>query len=165
MKKSTRIGVMLALALGAGALALPSQVAFAGSDTSSAASGESGQLSAGLIIPKMDAALGRKLFATKGCAVCHSINGIGGEDAPPLDAAYMDTPMNPFEFAARMWRGAEVMFAMQRSELGEVIDLNGEELAAIIAFVHDAEEQAKYTKNDWSKTVADLIEAAHAEGD
>jgi len=159
MKKLPLSGFMVALALGAGALALPSvQMAFASSDTPAL-------LSTGLIVPQMDASLGRELFATKGCAVCHSVNGIGGEDAPPLDAEYMDTMMNPFEFAARMWRASEAMIAMQRSELGDIIiDLTGEELAAITAFVHDPKEQAKYTEDDWSKTVADLIAAAHAEG-
>lgn len=43
-------------------------------------------LSAGLMMPSMDAANGRKLFASKGCVVCHEVNGIGGTDAAPLDA-------------------------------------------------------------------------------
>ncbi|VAW17448.1 hypothetical protein MNBD_ALPHA12-750 [hydrothermal vent metagenome] len=158
MKKSSLSGFMLALALGAGALALSStQAVFAASDSPAI-------LSTGLIVPEMDAALGRELFATKGCAVCHSVNGIGGEDAPPLDAEYMDAMMNPFEFATRMWRAADAMRAMQRSEWGDVIDLTGEELAAITAFVHDPQEQAKYTKDDWSEKVADLIAEAQAGG-
>src|SRR3546814_3672335 len=71
----------------------------------------------GLMMPSMDAARGRQLFASKGCVVCHSVNGVGGENAPPLDASTMSMPMNPFEFAARMWRGAEAMVALQREEL------------------------------------------------
>ena len=67
-----------------------------------------------LAFPVMDPANGRKLFGSKGCVVCHSINNIGGEDAPKLDAATMQPMMNPFEFAARMWHGAEAMVAMQR---------------------------------------------------
>ena len=105
-------------------------------------------MATGLILPRMDAAEGRQLFASKGCVVCHSINGVGGEDAPALDAEYMELPMNPFDFAARMWRGAEAMVELQRDELGEVIELEGEELASIIAFVHDAEEQAKFSEAD-----------------
>jgi mono/diheme cytochrome c family protein len=99
----------------------------------------------GLMIPSMDAAHGRQLFASKGCVVCHSINGVGGEDAPPLDASTMSMPMNPFEFAAKMWRGAEAMVALQREELGEPIGLTGEELADIIAFVHNMEEQKRFS--------------------
>ncbi len=122
-------------------------------------------VSAGLVLPEMDSAMGRKLFASKGCAVCHSINGIGGDDAPALDAQTMDGPMNPFEFAARMWRGAEAMVYMQREELGDVIELDGAELAAIIAFAHDPEEQAKYSEADWPQPIADLISGAHAEAE
>lgn len=147
MKNLTLCGVALAFA--AASIGLSGGAAFAASDGD--------PLSAGLVIPKMDSVYGRELFATKGCAVCHSINGIGGEDAPPLDAEYMDTPMNPFDFAARMWRGAEAMVYMQREELGYVIELDGDELAAIIAFAHDANEQAKYTEADWPKEIADLI--------
>ena len=105
-------------------------------------------ISSGLVLPKMDAAEGRKLYASKGCVVCHAINDIGGEDGPSLNAEFMDSPMNPFEFAARMWRGAESMVELQRDELGDVIELNGEELAAIIAFVHDADEQEKFSEAD-----------------
>ena len=82
-------------------------------------------MASGLILPEMNAQEGRELFAE-----------------------FMDSPMNPFEFSARMWRGAEAMVELQRDELGEVIDLTGEELAAIIAFVHDAEEQAKFSEAD-----------------
>ncbi len=105
-------------------------------------------MGAGLILPEMNAQEGRRLFASVGCVVCHSINGVGGTDAPMLDAEFMDTPMNPFEFAARMWRGAEAMVELQRDELGDVIELTGEELAAIIAFVHDPEEQARFSEED-----------------
>ena len=118
-------------------------------------------LSSGLVIPQMDAAEGRKLFASTGCVVCHSINGVGGEDAPMLDAEFMDLPMNPFVFAARMWRGAETMVELQRDELGDVIYLEGDELAAIIAFVHDAEEQARFSEADIPDNIKAMM--AHME--
>jgi cytochrome c len=117
----------------------------------------------GLMMPEMDAARGRKLFASKGCVVCHSVNGVGGP-APSLDAATMPLPMNPFEFAARMWRGAEAMVALQRAELGEPITLTGQELADIIAFVHDAEEQKKFTEADIPHEMEDMMEGAHGHG-
>ncbi len=97
----------------------------------------------GLALPPMNPENGRKLFVDKGCVVCHSINGVGGTDAPALDAATMPSPMNAFEFAARMWRGAPAMAAMQEAELGAVIDLSGQDLADLVAFAHDAEEQKK----------------------
>lgn len=128
----------------------------------------SGALSPGLVIPPMDPAEGRLLFASKGCVVCHSINGVGGQDAPPLDAEFMDLPMNPFEFAARMWRGAETMVELQRDELGDVIYLEGDELASIIAFVHDAEEQARFSAADIPEEIEALMghtEEESADGD
>ncbi len=109
----------------------------------------------GLAVPAFDPVLGRKLFAAKGCVVCHSVNGIGGEDAPEFSSEYMDEPMSAFDFAANMWRGAPAMIMMQEDELGAQIELSGEELAAIIAFVHDAEEQAKFSQAD----IPDDIEA------
>ena len=102
----------------------------------------------GLQIPAFDPAKGRKLFASKGCVVCHSVNGIGGEDAPEFAAEYMDEPMNAFDFAAKIWRGAPAMIAMQEDEMGGQIELDGDELASIIAFVHDANEQAKFSQAD-----------------
>ena len=115
------------------------------------------QPSAGLLMPMMNPARGRELFASKGCVVCHSVNGVGGEDAPPLDASTMDMPMNPFEFAARMWRGAEAMIYLQQEELGQQIEFTGAELADIIAFVHDPDEQAKFSRADIPPRIQDLM--------
>ena len=124
---------------------------FAGPSFADSHGANTEMMASGLILPEMNAQEGRELFASKGCVVCHSINGVGGVDAPMLDAEFMDSPMNPFEFSARMWRGAEAMVELQRDELGDVIDLTGEELAAIIAFVHDAEEQANFPKRIFPK--------------
>lgn len=114
-------------------------------------------MSKGLQEPMMDAAVGRKLFGSKGCVVCHSVNGIGGQDAPALDAAGMEDLMNPFDFAARMWQGAEPMVALQREELGGQIELTGQELADITAFVHDADEQAKFSMSDVPENIAKVM--------
>ncbi len=110
-----------------------------------------------LMMPMMNPARGRELFASKGCVVCHSINGIGGEDAPPLDAATMPGAMSPFDFAAKMWRGAEAMIYLQREELGEPVDLTGDELADIIAFVHNGDEQKKFSESDVPDRIKDLM--------
>ncbi|MHB1219010.1 MAG: c-type cytochrome [Alphaproteobacteria bacterium] len=128
-----------------------------------------GMMGPGLMMPSMDPARGRQLFASKGCVVCHSINGVGGEDAPALDASTMTMPMNPFEFAAKMWRGAEAMVALQREELGEPIQLTGDELADIIAFVHNSQEQKKFSKTDIPPRMKSLMmhmeEGPHEEED
>ncbi|MBD1548784.1 c-type cytochrome [Roseibium aggregatum] len=122
-------------------------------------------VSPGLMMPQMDPARGRVLFASKGCVVCHSINGVGGEDAPALDADTMPLPMNPFEFSAKMWLGAEAMVAMQREELGAPIELSGQELADIIAFVHDAPEQKTFSVSDIPDSIKDLMEHDEEGGD
>ncbi|MGR3543173.1 MAG: c-type cytochrome [Paracoccus sp. (in: a-proteobacteria)] len=119
--------------------------------------GLDGKLAPGLAMPEMDAAKGRLLFGSKGCVVCHSINGIGGEDARAFGAEYMDDPMNPFDFAAAMWRGAEPMVMMQQEELGGQIELTGDELASIIAFVHDADEQNKFSDRDIPQNIRALM--------
>jgi len=112
----------------------------------------------GLAIPAFDPVRGRKLFAAKGCVVCHSVNGIGGEDAPEFSAEFMDLPMNAFDFAANMWRGAPAMIMMQEDELGAQIELSGAELAAIIAFVHDEEEQKLFSKADIPDEILEIME-------
>lgn len=99
----------------------------------------------GLVVPPMDPARGRTLFLEKGCVVCHSVNGVGGDVGPSLNASEMPSPMNAFEFAARMWRGAPAMVQMQEALFGEIIQLNGQELADIIGFAHDEAEQARLT--------------------
>lgn len=114
-------------------------------------------MSPGIILPRMDPANGRKLFAAKACVLCHAVNGIGGTDAPPLDASTMPPMMNPFDFAAGMWRGAEAMQALQRDELGAPIELTGQELADITAFVHDAAEQKRFTLDDIPAEVRKLM--------
>ena len=101
-----------------------------------------------LLMPMMNPARGRKLFASKGCVVCHSINHVGGTDAPNLDASTMPGPMNPFDFVAKMWRGAPEMIEMQKSEIGHQIEFTGQELADIIAFAHDAAEQKMFSEAD-----------------
>ena len=111
----------------------------------------------GLALPPMDSGRGRVLFTEKGCVVCHSVNGVGVEIGPSLDASDMPSPMNAFEFAARMWRGAAAMTAMQEEAMGGVIDLTGQELAVLVAFAHDAEEQEKLTKSQIPPRIQKLM--------
>jgi mono/diheme cytochrome c family protein len=110
-----------------------------------------------LAIPPFDAEKGRLLFGSKGCVVCHSINGIGGEDAPEFSADIMEHPMNAFAFAAKMWRGAPAMIMMQEEEMGGQIELTGVELAAIIGFVHDEEEQKNFSEADIPEEILKIM--------
>ncbi len=111
----------------------------------------------GIATPPMDAQRGRDVFVQKGCVACHSVNGVGGDLGPPLNAADMPRPMNTFEFAARMWRGARAMTELQEDLLGEVISLDGQDLADLIAFAHDEAEQAKLTEDQIPERFHSLI--------
>ncbi len=111
----------------------------------------------GLVVPPMDSARGAAAFMEKGCIVCHAVNGVGGEIGPSFDAGGMPQPMNAFDFAARMWRGAPAMAMMQEDLLGEMIALSGQELADIVAFVHDAQAQKEVSVDDVPKRFADLV--------
>jgi mono/diheme cytochrome c family protein len=105
----------------------------------------------------MDSGRGRVLFLEKGCVACHAVNGVGGDVGPTLDAADLPEPMNVFEFAARMWRGAAAMTAMQEAQFGEVVALDGQELADIIAFAHDETEQSKLTAEQIPERYRDAL--------
>ena len=110
-------------------------------------------MSPGLVMPSMDPINGRKLFASKGCVVCHSVNGIGGTDAAALDASTMTGMTNPFDFVANMWRGAQPMIELQQKELGDQVEFTGQELADIIAFLHDESEQKKFSETDFPPNI------------
>ncbi len=110
-----------------------------------------------MLMPLMNPERGRKLFASKGCVVCHAVNGVGGEDAPPLDFDSTNAYMNPFDFAARMWAGAEAMIYLQQEELGEQIELTGQELADIIAFTHSPSQQSRFSMADVPPRIQDMM--------
>lgn len=116
--------------------------------TNNAAPAVESQLAPGLVVPTMDPVRGMHLFASKGCVVCHSINGVGGTDAPHLDATTMAPMMNAFEFFAKMWRGAVPMIAMQQHEIGQQIEFTGQDLADIVAFVHNRQVQKTFSAAD-----------------
>jgi len=108
-------------------------------------------------LPAMNAQRGRKLFATKGCVVCHSVNGVGANIGPPLDTATMPLPMDAFGFIARMWRGAAAMSLMQEDIFGDVIDLSGQDLVDLVAFAYDEEEQKKLTEDQIPQRLKKLL--------
>lgn len=112
-------------------------------------------------MPEMDAARGMILFAEKGCVACHAVNGVGGHDAATLDAHSMEPMMNPFEFAAKMWRMAPYMIEAQEEAFGEQILFTGDELADIIAFVHDDAQQHKFNESMLSARVRKMMNHGH----
>ncbi len=131
-----------------------------------AAAGNSGTTKANgptaLLMPMMDPARGRKVFAAKGCVVCHAMNGVGGDHGPGLDMRGMGA-MNPFDFAAKMWEGAEAMIVLQEEELGGRISLTGQDLADMIAFVHSPREIEKFSKKDVPHKIWDVLQRTHGQ--
>lgn len=113
--------------------------------------------SGGYHLPFASSERGRKVFVEKGCVVCHSINGVGGEIGPPLDADPSKPEIDAFEFAARMWRGAEAMIALQNLELGFQIELSGKELADIARFLHDHEAQQTFHEDEIPSDIRQLM--------
>ncbi len=118
-------------------------------------------ISPGLALPAMNPVEGKKLFASKGCVVYHAVNGVGGTDAPALDASTMKPVMSPFDFFAKMWNHSQGMLAMQENELGGQIKFTGQEIADMIAFVHDAAVQKSFTEDD----IPEAIKKHMEEGD
>ena len=110
-----------------------------------------------LVMSRADAARGRALFVRKGCIACHAINEIGGTTGPPLDVWSAPGEVDPLDFVARMWRSAEAMVFMQQSLFGEQLAFTGQELADIIAFAHDPEEQRRFSEADVPPALRRLI--------
>ncbi len=55
------------------------------------------------------------------------------------------------------------MIELQREELGEQIVLTGQDLADIIAFVHDAKEQKNFSEKDVPHKFKDVMTGAHGD--
>ncbi len=114
-----------------------------------------------LIIPMMNPLRGKSLFVDKGCVACHAINGVGGHDAPSMDAHRKMGLVNPFDFAAKMWNHAPAMIAAQEEALGEQIYFTGEELADIIAFLHDEGAQHSFSEEDMTAQAMQMMDHGH----
>jgi cytochrome c len=124
----------------------------------------SGPIAPGLVLPRMDAANGKRLFAERGCVACHQVNGIGGTLGAALDADADQKVISPFDFFARMWRGAAPMIALQEEATGAQLDFSGQDLADIIAFVHDREAQKDFSADDIPDRIKALMEAIDQSG-
>ncbi len=98
-----------------------------------------------LITPIVDADRGRQLFVTKGCVLCHAVNGAGGIAAPTLDAEGGSEPLDLMGFVVRMWNGAQAMIELQALELGYQIELNGEEIGHLAAFAASPSAQRGFS--------------------
>lgn len=101
-----------------------------------------------LAITPVDAEQGRKLFVSKACVACHSVNGVGGKAAPKLDAVADSSGVDILDFFARMWKGADAMVILQRRELGYSIELTGPEIGDLAAFVSSLDHQQDFSMEE-----------------
>ena len=101
-----------------------------------------------IVLPLVDAEDGRRLFVTKGCVLCHAVNGAGGIAAPALDADGGDEQLDLMHFVVRMWSGAQAMIELQALELGYQIDLTGEEIGHLAAFAASPEAQRGFSMQE-----------------
>jgi mono/diheme cytochrome c family protein len=101
-----------------------------------------------IAVPSPDPKEGRALFVFKGCVVCHSVNGVGGLAGPPLDAVEEPRIIDPVGFAARMWRGSLAMAELQATEFGYQVELTGEEIADLAAFVATPDAQKGFSEDE-----------------
>jgi cytochrome c peroxidase len=114
-----------------------------------------------LVLPIMNPEQGKKLFVDKGCVACHAVNGVGGHDAPNMDAHKDMGLVNPFDFAAKMWNHAPAMIAAQEGALGGQIYFTGQELANMIAFVHDHDAQHGFSEKNLTATARKMMGHEH----
>lgn len=75
----------------------------------------------------------------------------------------MDEFMNPFDLAAKMWMMAPYMIAAQEEALGEQIYFTGEELADIIAFLHDDVQQHEFSEHNLTEEALSMMDHGHGE--
>ncbi len=110
-----------------------------------------------IVVPIVDSERGRQLFVTKGCVICHSVQGFGGQAAPALDAGDGPLAIDVLGFAARMWRGAVAMLKLQQIELGYQIRLDAREIGDLAAFATDPIEQAKFSLEQIPEPLRDWV--------
>jgi mono/diheme cytochrome c family protein len=76
---------------------------------------------------------GRRLFAEKRCAECHSVSGEGGRVGPDLGERAVRR--SPIDFAAEMWNKAPRMLAEMRPRGITAPQLRPEEMADLIGYL------------------------------
>ena len=69
--------------------------------------------------------------------------------------------VNPFDFAAKVWNHAGAMISAQEEAMGEQIYFTGEELADIIAFVHDHQSQHTFSEADLTSRARKMMDHQH----
>lgn len=80
---------------------------------------------------------GRTLFVSQGCAMCHSFEGQGGSDAPPLD--FMKGELTAGEIAnmsGLIWNHVPIMQEAFKAEHIPFPEFSKNQMASLIAYLH-----------------------------
>lgn len=84
-----------------------------------------------------NAARGKEVWNSKGCTMCHSFQGSGGKDAPPLD--YMSGDLSVQSIAGMsgtIWNHLPAMLPRFREEKIPFPTMSPDEMADLIAYLH-----------------------------
>ncbi|MBZ5728203.1 MAG: cytochrome c [Acidobacteriia bacterium] len=79
-----------------------------------------------------DAAAGKRVFAAKGCAHCHSLGSEGGHLAP--DLSHVAASGDAFAWMRAMWNHAQAMVGPITREIGQWPQFKGGEMNDLIAY-------------------------------
>lgn len=129
----------------------------AGPDTGAMTLAQKSGTTVQITLPIIDPKRGQALFVTKGCVMCHSVNGVGGRAGPALDSIGDGKHIDILDFSARMWRGAFAMIELQGMELGYQLDFTGEELGHIVGFLYDKSTKSKFSADHVPDLIRDMF--------
>ena len=76
---------------------------------------------------------GGKLFAEKGCVICHAVGGKGGQVGPELGKRHH---VSLSQFGMLMWNHGPVMWPKMKERGLQVPRLRGQEMADIVAYLY-----------------------------
>jgi hypothetical protein len=80
---------------------------------------------------------GRELFVSQGCGMCHSFEGQGGSDAPPLDFMKGELTANEIaNMSGMIWNHVPLMKEAFASEHIPFPEFTGNQMASLIAYLH-----------------------------
>src|SRR3972149_3615277 len=87
-----------------------------------------------LFSPTQDPVAGSRVFGAKGCALCHSVNGVGGQIGP--DLGRIPRPRSFYDLAAAMWNHFPRMAARMKTLKITRPHLDAREAGHLIAFLY-----------------------------
>jgi mono/diheme cytochrome c family protein len=100
--------------------------------------GDNGEAPAALSASEIgNAKDGQELFVSQGCAMCHTYEGRGGTDAPPLD--FMRGKLTANEIAnmsGLIWNHVPTMKAAFEEEGIPFPEFKGNQMASLVAYLH-----------------------------